>query len=368
MRSSVQNQIIELATRECEALSTIQALPAEARSALGLDAILRGAGIESAEGKREKPATVKVVNQNETTVEVRIDGYIHLGVLYNLRYAMESAEKPPEKMVVRINSGGGSAYAGYGIFNYLRTLKAKVVTVADGLAASAAALIYLSGDERLIAPNLAQIMFHRAMSFIDILAFGNQTELEKVDCEKPKMRVLQVLKAIDEDILEVIVDKSGMDEEKALEIVENETFLTRKQALKLGVATGVDETPTSGGDHGKEKDSAETASEQETNPVADANQGTEADAKLEPEAKPEDTETPIQETLLEQEQPEAEAQEASTQNVTPSPVEPETKDGQPSEKGSKDPEDSAEAEAKASLAVAQEAMAGIDFAVVVDCI
>ena len=311
MRSSVQNQIIELATRECEALSTIQSLPPEARTALGLDAVLRGAGIETAEGKREKPATVKIVNQTETTVEVRIDGYIWIGVLYNLRYAMENAEKPPEKMIVRINSGGGSAYAGYGIFNYLRTLKAKVVTVADGLAASAAALIYLSGDERLIAPNLAQIMFHRSMSFIDILAFGNQVELEKVDCEKPKMKVLQVLKAIDEDILEVITDKSGMDEEKALEIVENETFLTRKEALKLGVATGVDETPSSGGDHGKEKDSAETASDQEVKHVENANPETEADAKLEPEAKPEDTGTPIQETLLEQKQP-----EASTQKVT----------------------------------------------------
>ena len=54
----------------------------------------------------------------------------------------------PDRMVVRINSGGGSAYTGFEIANRLRGIETHVVTRNESAAMSAAAVIFLAGDER----------------------------------------------------------------------------------------------------------------------------------------------------------------------------------------------------------------------------
>jgi ATP-dependent protease ClpP protease subunit len=48
---------------------------------------------------------------------------------------------------VRIHSPGGSVFEGIAIANLLRAHKAKVTVVVDGLAASAASIIAIAGDE-----------------------------------------------------------------------------------------------------------------------------------------------------------------------------------------------------------------------------
>lgn len=73
---------------------------------------------------------------------------------------------------VRINSYGGSVYDGLAIYNALRSHGAKIRTFNEGIAASIASLIYMAGDERVMAEN-AQLMIHAPWT----IALGNANEL-----------------------------------------------------------------------------------------------------------------------------------------------------------------------------------------------
>lgn len=66
-----------------------------------------------------------------------------------------------DTLYVRIHSPGGLAGEGVAIANLLRNLNARVVTVVDGVAASAASVIAVAGDEVVICPG-AQLMLHDA--------------------------------------------------------------------------------------------------------------------------------------------------------------------------------------------------------------
>lgn len=52
---------------------------------------------------------------------------------------------------VHINSPGGLVDEGLAIYNTLKALDKKVVTTCDGVAASAASLIFMAGDERIMS-------------------------------------------------------------------------------------------------------------------------------------------------------------------------------------------------------------------------
>ncbi len=66
-----------------------------------------------------------------------------------------------DTLYVRIHSPGGLAGEGVAIANLLRNFDAQVVTVVDGVAASAASVIAVAGDEVVICPG-AQLMLHDA--------------------------------------------------------------------------------------------------------------------------------------------------------------------------------------------------------------
>ena len=68
-----------------------------------------------------------------------------------------------EDIEVHINSGGGDVYAGSEIYTALRSYSGKVVVKIVGIAASAASVIAMAGDEVEISPT-AQIMIHNVSS------------------------------------------------------------------------------------------------------------------------------------------------------------------------------------------------------------
>ena len=66
-----------------------------------------------------------------------------------------------EDITVRINSPGGSAFGGLAIANLLRSWPAPVTTCVDGLAGSAASIIFAAGDQRVM-PSNTLLFVHRA--------------------------------------------------------------------------------------------------------------------------------------------------------------------------------------------------------------
>ena len=72
---------------------------------------------------------------------------------------------------VHINSPGGDAYDGITIYNALRS-RGNVTTVVDGMAASAASIIYMAGSTRTASPG-SMVMIHDALA----LCIGNAADM-----------------------------------------------------------------------------------------------------------------------------------------------------------------------------------------------
>ena len=86
------------------------------------------------------------------------------------------SDKP---IVVRLNSPGGSVYAGLALYDQLKAVdmtKAPVYTVALGMTASMAGIIFQAGRKRIISPN-ATFLIHEVQ--VHGLS-GNRSELEDV--------------------------------------------------------------------------------------------------------------------------------------------------------------------------------------------
>jgi ATP-dependent protease ClpP protease subunit len=75
---------------------------------------------------------------------------------------------------IRINTFGGSVADGLAIYNALREIKARKVTIIDGVAISAGSLIAMAGDE-IRAPKTALMMIHGPWT----VAQGNASEMRQ---------------------------------------------------------------------------------------------------------------------------------------------------------------------------------------------
>lgn len=77
-----------------------------------------------------------------------------------------------DEITVRLHSPGGNAIDGIAIGNLLRNHRARVTVVVDGMAASAASVVALGGDEIVMSPG-SQVMIHDA----SLMTYGNAAQL-----------------------------------------------------------------------------------------------------------------------------------------------------------------------------------------------
>lgn len=127
-------------------------------------------------------------------------------------------------VTVRINSPGGAADEGIGIYNLLKNHSGEVTTINDSLAASAASVIFLGGSKRLMGDG-SRVMIHRAMG----IAFGNQEEIRKT---------LQALESYDASLLDIYSQYLLNDDKPAIEaMLSAETWFNVDEAIAAGLAT-----------------------------------------------------------------------------------------------------------------------------------
>lgn len=121
---------------------------------------------------------------------------------------------------IYINSGGGSVFAGLAIYNQLKRNPAYKTVCIDGLAASIASVIALSGD-KVIIPSTAQYMIHKPWTF----AVGNSLDFRKLadDLDKIETSIVNVYK---ENL------KDDVDIEDIIKMMEEETWMNGEEASK----------------------------------------------------------------------------------------------------------------------------------------
>jgi len=125
---------------------------------------------------------------------------------------------------VRINSPGGSVFEGYGMYNNLKRHKGKVTTYNDGLAASAASVVFLAGEERVMT-SLSMVMIHEASTIV----WGNADDL---------LKTADLLDKINSQLADVYAEISGVDKAEILQMMEDETWLDLDTSKALKFATG----------------------------------------------------------------------------------------------------------------------------------
>jgi ATP-dependent Clp endopeptidase proteolytic subunit ClpP len=129
---------------------------------------------------------------------------------------------------VRINSPGGYVMEGLAIFNALVRAQAdgrKVTTHVDGLAASMASVIAMAGSERLIAAN-ALMMIHNPWD----VAMGDAAELR---------RAADKLDMIRDQLVRIYAQKSGLESDALVAMLDAETWFTAEQALGQNFVTSI---------------------------------------------------------------------------------------------------------------------------------
>ena len=133
------------------------------------------------------------------------------------------AELDVETLHVRINSGGGSATEGVAIFNAIGRLKdTKVVTYVDALAASAASIIMLAGDE-IVVERAALIMIHDPWG----IEIGTADDMRKM---------AEILDKHADQLAGLYAARTGDSREDMRALMAEETWLDGPEAVEMGMA------------------------------------------------------------------------------------------------------------------------------------
>ena len=135
--------------------------------------------------------------------------------------------KTRNSITVHINSVGGDLYAGIAIYNRLKSLPANVVTINDGLAASAGSIIFQAGNTRKVHPG-SNIMVHQAMGLL--IGYYQTNDLKQV---------IKQLDAGNKAAVAIYADASGREPEAMKSMVDKETWLTGQEAVDAGLADEV---------------------------------------------------------------------------------------------------------------------------------
>lgn len=144
------------------------------------------------------------------------------------KYFRDQLEAIPDvdTIELHINSNGGSVKEGVAIYTQLKQKNCKKIGYVDGVAYSVAFLILQACDERIMGLGTSALVHNMWMS-VD----GNAKELRKAADD---------LDVLMESNRKIFLERSNLEEQRLIEMMEAETFLTPDQCLEYGFIDKVD--------------------------------------------------------------------------------------------------------------------------------
>ncbi|MCW8130533.1 MAG: ATP-dependent Clp protease proteolytic subunit [Planctomycetota bacterium] len=135
--------------------------------------------------------------------------------LYYLEY-----KDPKAEILVVVNSPGGSADGGFGIYNTMKFISCPIKTLCAGICASAGVLIYLGGDKgkRFTLPH-SRFLLHQPST----QAFGQASDMEITANEILRTR---------KKYAEIVAEEIGSNADKVMADSNRDFWLTADEALK----------------------------------------------------------------------------------------------------------------------------------------
>jgi len=171
----------------------------------------------------DRDGTTGVTNVISMLDVIGADGWTGEGVTAR-RVAAALRTLTAGEITVDLNSPGGDFFEGVAIYNQLRQDPRRVTVRILGLAASAASVIAMAGDEVRIARS-GFLMMHNAW----VVAIGNRHDMAAA---------AETMIPFDEAMAEVYAAKAGVDPAQAAAWMDAETWFTGAQAIDAGLADG----------------------------------------------------------------------------------------------------------------------------------
>lgn len=133
-------------------------------------------------------------------------------------------------LTVYINSPGGDVMAGAEIYTALREHSEKglgrVTVKVSGIAASAASIVAMAGDEILMSP-VAYMMIHNPWTGP---LYGNAKDLRKQ---------ADVLDVISEGLINAYERRTGKSRDELMQLLDGETYMSAQTCIDEGFADGM---------------------------------------------------------------------------------------------------------------------------------
>jgi len=189
---------------------------------------------ENRRATARRPLALRALGANEAEIflyDIIVDSELEAewwgGIAPEPFSALVREASTASKLHLRINSPGGSVYAARAMETALREFKGTLVTHVDGVAASAATLLAVAGQERLITKG-AQFMIHKAWTW----SAGNEDDY---------LKMAGLLGKTDGQLAETYADITGRPIDELLALMRAETWYTGREAVEAGFATSLAE-------------------------------------------------------------------------------------------------------------------------------
>lgn len=145
------------------------------------------------------------------------------------KYFRDQLAAIPDKDTIElhVNSNGGSVQEGVAIYNQLKQKACHKVGYVDGVAYSIAFVILQACDERVMGVGTSALIHD-----MWIECQGNAKELRKMADD---------LDVLMESNRQIFLERSNLEEQQLVDMMDVETFLTPAQCLEYGLIDRVDE-------------------------------------------------------------------------------------------------------------------------------
>jgi ATP-dependent Clp protease protease subunit len=130
-----------------------------------------------------------------------------------------------QDVIVNLNSPGGDFFEGVAIYSLLKEHPRKVTVKIMGLAASAASVVAMAGDDIQIS-KAGFMMIHNTW----VLAIGNKNDLREA---------ATTLDTFDESMAALYASRSGVTQKKAQQWMDDETWFNGQNAVDEGMADSI---------------------------------------------------------------------------------------------------------------------------------
>ena len=143
-----------------------------------------------------------------------------------MKYEYENIEKQPF-INLHIQSYGGSAISALYMYDWIKTNNIKLRTHIDGISASAASILSVSGKNRVMTTNSIMLIHQPSIILTDKVKYK--------DLKDDTYNLELILSSM----INIYKENSNMSETQIKDLILNEEYLSSKMCLKYGLVDSI---------------------------------------------------------------------------------------------------------------------------------